>query len=190
MSEVDQALGERVRPLHVAEYEALVKMGAFLDERVELVRGRLITMAPQGPEHAWTIETMNTLLVRAFGHRASLRPQLPVRASDDSMPEPDFTLVERRDAPGPHPARALLVIEVSDSSLRFDRLIKGPLYAEGSTPEYWLVNLVDGELEVFRKPVDGKWTEHLVLGREDVIRPVSFPDIEFPLKPFLLAKAH
>jgi Uma2 family endonuclease len=190
MTELEAVLHERERPLSVAEYEALARTGAFQNERVELVRGRLIRMAPQGDEHAWTIETMNELLIRAFGARARVRPQLPIRSADDSMPEPDFTLVERRDEPGPHPSRVFLVIEVADSSLRYDRSIKAPLYAEGTTPEYWIVNTATGQLEVFRRPVDGAFTEHFVLGREDVIRPVAFPDIEFPLKPFLLARPH
>jgi Uma2 family endonuclease len=83
--------------------------------------------------------------------------------------------------------KAFLLIEVSRSSLADDRRIKAPLYAEEAiAPEYWIVNVDEGQLEVFRHPKNGVWSEHFTLGRQDTIRPVAFPDVEFPLAPFLL----
>lgn len=81
----------------------------------------------------------------------------------------------------------MLLIEVSISSLRLDRKVKAPLYAEGGSPEYWIVDVAKARLEVFRAPRDGEWTEHFTLGPQETIRPVSFPDVEFPLKDFLVA---
>lgn len=185
MDEVATTLNERLRPLKVSEYVALAAMGAFEGEKVELLRGRVVRMAPQGEEHAWVMQTMTNLLVEAFGRWAAVRPGLPLDAAEDSMPEPDFALVPKSRAPGPHPQRALLLIEVSHSSLRLDLKVKAPLYAEGGSPEYWIVDVAARRLEVFRGPKDGQWTEHFTLSAKDSIRPVSFPDVEFPLAPFL-----
>ncbi|MDP3502548.1 MAG: Uma2 family endonuclease [Myxococcales bacterium] len=190
MDEVEATLNARLRPLSVDEYMTLVRQGAFDNERVELLRGRVVRMAPQGEEHAWTSGALTNLLVQHFGRWATVRPGAPVRAGDYSMPEPDFALVPHSSAPGPHPSKAFLLIEISKSSLREDRRIKAPLYAEEAVaPEYWIVNVVEGVLEVFRGPENGGWKEHFSLSSADVIRPVSFPDVEFPLT-FLQPKKH
>lgn len=187
MDEVAVTLNEGLRPLKVSEYVALAELGAFENERVELLRGRVVRMTPQGEEHAWVVQTLNGLLVEHFGKFAAVRPALPLHASEDSMPEPDFAVVPKASAPGPHPVRALLLIEVSKSSLRLDRKVKAPLYAEGGSPEYWIVDVEASRLEVFRAPLNGAWTEHFTLGADDSVRPVSFPDVVFPLGPFLRA---
>jgi Uma2 family endonuclease len=188
MNEVEASLNARLRPLSVDEYMKLVNLGVFHDERIELIRGRLVRMAPQGPEHAWTSGSLTNLLVQSFGKWATVRPAAPVKAGEYSMPEPDFALVPHTAAPGTqHPSKAFLLIEVSRSSLADDRRIKAPLYAEEAiAPEYWIVNVDEGQLEVFRHPKNGVWSEHFTLGRQDTIRPVAFPDVEFPLAPFLL----
>jgi Uma2 family endonuclease len=188
MDEVESLLSERLRPLRVPEYVALADLGVFEGEKVELLRGRVVRMAPQGEEHAWVVQTLTSLLVEAFGRWAAVRPALPLHASEDSMPEPDFALVPKAPVPGPHPARALLLIEVSLSSLRLDRLVKAPLYAETGSPEYWLVDVAAAELWVFRSPRNGQWEERFRLGPGDALRPVSFPEVEFPLRDFLLPR--
>lgn len=190
MDEVTELLDEGFRPLAVTEYVALAELGAFENERVELLRGRVVRKAPQDEAHAWVVQTMTNMLVEAFGRWAAVRPALPLHASEDSMPEPDFALVPKSRQPGPHPQRALLLIEVSSSSLRLDQKVKAPLYAEGGSPEYWIVDVTAGVLEVFRAPKDGRWTEHFTLSARDSIRPVSFPDVEFPLAPFLVSGSH
>ncbi|MDX2010685.1 MAG: Uma2 family endonuclease [Myxococcaceae bacterium] len=188
MNEVDASLNARLRPLSVDEYMTLVNLGVFDDEHVELIRGRLVRMAPQGPEHAWTSGSLTNLLVQHFGKWATVRPAAPVKAGDFSMPEPDFALVPHTSSPGKqHPSKAFLLVEVARSSLADDRRIKAPLYAEEAVaPEYWIVNVDEGVLEVYRHPKNGEWTEHFTLGRQDTIRPVAFPDVEFPLASFLL----
>jgi Uma2 family endonuclease len=190
MNDVDACLNERLRPLRVKEYEALAAMGVFEDQKVELIRGRVVWMAPHGEEHAWAVEQLNNQLVKVFGHVASVRPQLPINASDDSMPEPDLALVPKRSAPGPHPSRTFLIIEVAQSSLRMDRLVKAPLYAEGAAPEYWIVDVNENVLEVYRAPKDGVFTERTLYHRGDVVHPVAFPEIGFPLRDVLVPAAH
>lgn len=187
MDEAALALEEVFRPLKVTEYVALAEMGAFENEKVELLRGQLVRVPPRDGVDAWVVGTLNNLLVQHFGRFVTVRPAAPLNASVDSMPEPDFALVPKTPRPGPHPERALLLIEVSRSSLRLDRKVKAPLYAEGGSPEYWIVDVDAAQLEVFRAPRDGQWTEHFVLNASDTIRPVSFPDVVFPLATFLVA---
>ena len=188
MDEVAVTLNEGFRPLKVSEYVALAELGAFDNERVELLRGRVVRMAPEGVEHAWTMQTMTNLLVEHFGRWAAVRPNLPLEASEDSKPQPDFALVPKAKRPRPHPTQALLLIEVAKTSLRLDQKVKAPLYAEGGSPEYWIVHVETGQLEVFRRPKAGRWLEHFFLTRADSIRPVSFPRVELPLKDFLLER--
>jgi Uma2 family endonuclease len=150
---------ERVRPLKRAEYERLVAEGAFDDERVELLGGVIVEMSPQDPRHAFAIERLTALLVPLARGKASLRPQLSFVASDDSVPEPDLTLVPLADYGAAHPTSAFLVIEVSNASLRKDRSIKAEVYARAGVPEYWVVDLAGRSVEVRTMPEDGVYTK-------------------------------
>jgi Uma2 family endonuclease len=178
-------LEAQLRPLKVSEYLALAKLGVFENEKVELLRGRVVRMAPQGEEHSWVMGMMNNALVRGFGAWATVRPALPFRADDHSMPEPDFALTPPMSAPGPHPERALLLIEVAMSSLRLDRGIKAETYAASGSPEYWVIDVAAARLEVFRAPKGDQWTERFTLGPADTVRPVAFPEVDFPLRDIL-----
>jgi Uma2 family endonuclease len=146
---------ERVRPLRRAEYERLVAEGAFDDERVELLGGVIVEMSPRDPRHDFAIERLNARLVELARGRASVRPQLSFVASDDSVPEPDLALVPVADYGAAHPTSALLVIEVSNASLRKDRSIKSEIYARAGVPEYWVVDLAGRCVEVRTEPRDG-----------------------------------
>ena len=178
-------MNERLRPLRVAEYVALARLGVFDAERVELIRGRVVSLAPPSEAHERSVEQVNELLVRTFGRWASVRPGCLIDAAEDSMPEVDFALVPSAPIPPPHPRSALLLIEVAEHSLRFDRLVKAPLYAEGGSPEYWIVNLVQAQLEVFREPKGGHWHEHFALTAAESICPVSFPAVTLALASLL-----
>ena len=114
----------------------------------------------------------------------------PVGLFGRSMPEPDFALVPKSKAVGDYPRKAPPLIEVANSSVRGERLVKAPLYAEGGSPEYWIVNTKLLQLEVFRKPVGGQWPEQFVLGPKDSIRPVSFPDVALSSGDILVAPSH
>lgn len=190
MNEVDACLNELIRPIKVSEFLALAETGAFDNERVELIRGRVIRVPQMSEAHAWAIQILNNLLVEQFGKWAHVRPSLPLNAADDSLAMPDFALVPKTKAPGDAPTKAFLLIEVSNTSLRFDLIVKAPLYAEGGSPEYWIVNIPEAKLEVFRKPEQGRWTERFALSADDTIRPVAFPDVEFSLRDFLVASTH
>lgn len=137
------------------EYLALVDTGVLRpDDRVELLDGVIVSMAPQNPPHASGTALIDDVLREAIGKRAAIRVQLPLALGRHSMPEPDVAVVPGKtsDYFDRHPTTALLVVEAADSSLAQDRLTKARIYAAAGIPEYWLVNLRDGCVEVFRAP--------------------------------------
>jgi Uma2 family endonuclease len=157
---------ERVRRLKRGEYDQLVEAGSFEDERVELLHGVLVSMSPNHPEHAGPIMRLTKLLVRAVGDRADVRVQLPYSASDESEPEPDIAVVPLGPWDHEHPARAHLVIEVAVSSVTKDRELKAPLYAASGVTEYWIVNVAEQCVEVFRDPDGTRFSNETRHGRE------------------------
>ncbi|MBW4554171.1 MAG: Uma2 family endonuclease [Aphanocapsa sp. GSE-SYN-MK-11-07L] len=141
----------------VHEYHRLVEMG-FLseDDHVELIRGELIQMAAKGTAHETCIRRLLRQLPLLLQNRATLQCQAPISLSFDGEPEPDFAIVRNRAddyaTEHPTPEDTLLVIEVADSSLDYDREIKLPLYAEAKISDYWLFNLPDHYLEAYSEP--------------------------------------
>jgi Uma2 family endonuclease len=123
-------------------------------ERVELIEGEIITMTPQESPHAAAGGLVEEALRVAFGPGFHVRSQRPLSLGLDSDPEPDAAVVRGtlRDYVKAHPTTAILVVEVSDTTLAFDRGRKSALYARAGIPEYWIVNLVDRILEVHRDP--------------------------------------
>jgi Uma2 family endonuclease len=128
-------------PLHHLDadrYALIVASGALDDQRVELIDGIITQMSPQSPEHAALIRRLIAHF-RACADR--LLVQLPLRLSDDSVPEPDLAIVAHDEDPRSHPASALLVVEVAHSSHRLDQGRKSVLYAQAGVPDYWLVDV-------------------------------------------------
>ena len=160
------------------EYDRLVASGGFQPEsRVQLIRGEIVEMAPQGAGHATSIRLTQTLLERLFTPGYEVRGQLPLALGQWSEPEPDVAAVrgaieDYRDA---HPANAVLVVEVADATLEFDRTRKQQIYADAGITEYWIVNLVDGVLEVYRNPQGGVYQQTLRLNPDDVVAPLTSP---------------
>src|SRR5688500_7147850 len=136
------------------EYERLVDLGAFEQEPLELLGGQLIVAEPKGSEHATAVDMADDALRAALPGGWIVRVQNPLALDDDSAPEPDIAVVRgaRLDFRHAHPARPTLIIEVAESSLGFDRVAKGSLYARAGIVDYWIVNLVDRVLEVYRDP--------------------------------------
>lgn len=163
-----------IRPLRRIEYERLVESGAFVDEKVELIRGVLVRMNPQGNRHAGAIQVLTKLLVRAVGDAAEVRVQLPFAAGDDTEPEPDLAIVPVGSPWQAHPAKAFVIIEVAESSLGHDRLIKADLYAEAGVPEYWIVDVAASVVHVHRDPVRGHYATLTTLTRGDVLELAAF----------------
>jgi Uma2 family endonuclease len=137
-----------------AEYERLVDLGVFEGDPVELIGGHLIVAEPQNSPHATAVGAADDALRAVLPSGFIVRAQMPIALDDESAPEPDLAVVagRRADYGHGHPTRAVLVVEVADSSLHFDRHDKGSLYARGRIAEYWIVNLIDRVLEVYRDP--------------------------------------
>jgi Uma2 family endonuclease len=138
------------------EYYRMAEAGLFRDERVELLDGEIITMSPQNTFHASTVYRLIHLLERLIGTTTCVRGQLPIVLNDRSEPEPDVAVCtpDPYDYSRAHPGadQVLLVIEVADASLTYDRTRKAWAYAASGIPEYWIVNLIDRQVEVFTDP--------------------------------------
>ncbi len=169
---------ERLRRLTRAEYDSLIKLGFFdEDERIELLYGMLVKMSPIGGRHNFVVSSLTELLVLALAKRAMIRPQCSFAASDDSEPEPDIAVVAPGDYIDDHPTTAWLVVEVAESSLDTDRGAKGALYATSNVLEYWIVNVENNTVEVYRDPSAGRYKRMTTHGRGDRITLVQFPDL-------------
>ncbi|HUH02596.1 MAG TPA: Uma2 family endonuclease [Kofleriaceae bacterium] len=168
---------ESVRRLSRAEYEKLVEIGMFQDERVELLHGVVIAMTPAHPAHGGAVQQLNRLLVLALDPRAAVRVQSSFAASDGSEPEPDIAVVPSGRYRDAHPDQAHLIVEVSDSSLNKDRTVKARLYAECGVPEYWIVNLVDALIEVHTDIVRGTYAKVIPYRQGEKIALLRFPDV-------------
>jgi Uma2 family endonuclease len=169
------------RPLHRREYDRLVEQGCFDDEKVELLAGMLVRMSPQSALHADVVARLARLLERAIGDRAMLRTHSPLALGDDSEPEPDVAVVRSGDFTRQHPTGALLVIEVAASSLDNDRRVKATLYAAAGIPEYWIVDLAAGIVEVHTAPTSAAYTRVTRHARGEALRLAELSGIELRL---------
>jgi Uma2 family endonuclease len=160
---------ERVRPLKRVEFDRLVDLGLFEDERVELLYGVLVQMSPMGTRHAETLRRLNRALVLGVGDRGVVQVQAPFAASEDSEPEPDFGVLPPGDYSAAHPEKAILLVEVAESSIRKDRVLKARLYAEAGVPTYWLIDVARDVAHVFADPSEGRYRSHVELGRGAVL---------------------
>jgi Uma2 family endonuclease len=166
------------------EYDKLVGAG-FLGpgDKIELLAGQLCVSEPQNNSHAMAICLGLDALQKALAPRWHVRVQLPIALDNESEPEPDLAVVSGGPREYPeHPSRPALVVEVADSSLTLDRKHKGSLYARALLPEYWIVNLVDRALEVYRNPSSDAgalygWAYRvmLTLGPEEYVAPLAAP---------------
>ena len=146
----------RTRGWSRAEYDRLIAVGVFRpDEPVELLGGELIVAEPQGSAHHVAIGLVEDALRAALGRGWVVRSQGPIALDDESEPEPDVSIAPgvRRDYTRGHPARPALVVEVAESSLAFDREHRGSLYARARLDDYWILNLNERVLEIYRGPV-------------------------------------
>ncbi|MGH7389924.1 MAG: Uma2 family endonuclease [Candidatus Rokuibacteriota bacterium] len=166
-----------------AEYERLVDIDVFQGDPIELIAGQLVVAEPQGAYHASAITRVDYALRAVLPAGWIVRIQAPVSLDDDSEPEPDLVVVPGRpgDYDRSHPSHPALAIEVAESSLEFDREHKSSLYARAGLQDYWIVNLVDRVLEVYRDPGPDPSAAHgwryrsvASLGRGDVVVPLAF----------------
>jgi len=168
------------------EYYRMGDAGLFHDQRVELIDGEILTMSPMKAAHAVAIGLVTAAMRAVFGPGYWIRVQLPLVLGTESEPEPDVAVVpgEPRDYPE-HPTTALLLIEISDTTLSFDRGRKCALYAEFCVPEYWIVNLLDRQVEVYRDPVDGEYQTRKSFDSDEELSPLAAPAASVPVSDLL-----
>ncbi len=167
-----------LRAWTAAEYEQMVAAGVLgEDDRVELVEGEIVEMAPVGARHAASVNALARLLQHQVGDRALVSVQNPVRLSPRSEPQPDLAVLAWRDdgyrdeLPGP--ADVLLVVEVAESSVATDRDVKLPLYGRAGIGEAWLVDLPAGTIEVHTGPSPAGYRGRSVHGIGALVSPVG-----------------
>ena len=168
------------------DYDRLVELGAFEGEAVELIGGQFIVAEPHGTYHAATLGAAGDAVRSVLPPGWILRNQLPLSLDDESAPEPDLAVVpgSHADYRNAHPAVPPLVIEVADSSLGFDRTVKGSVYARAGVRDYWIVNVTERTLEVYREPVRDPaapwgWSYRSVrtLRAGATVTPLALPDV-------------
>jgi Uma2 family endonuclease len=185
MSIPAQAIYQRHR-LTVGDYHRLGKAGIFSeDDRVELIEGELIDMAPIGSEHAAVVKRLVRLFDRVIGEQAIVSAQDPVRLSNFSEPEPDIALLRYREDfyrhAHPRPDDVLLIVEVADTTLRYDCEVKLPLYGRHGIPEVWIVDLENRCLHLFREPVEGGYQQAQIIEHPEVMASLRLPDCSIDL---------
>lgn len=164
------------------EYYQMYNLGFFQNQRVELIDGEIIYMSPQNNPHAIALAAINRWLHKSLGDDFTIRCQSPLVASNRTEPEPDFAVIAGPlESQREHPHSGLLVIEVSDTTLRYDRR-KASLYASAQVPEYWILNLVKRQLEVHRHPIADeeaafgfKYAEVVTLEADQEVKPLELP---------------
>lgn len=139
------------------EYHRMAEAGVLRDDdRVELVDGEIVQMTPIGSPHAACVDRLNVLLQQQVDVRGIVRVQGPIRLDAHSEPQPDLSILKPRAnfyaSAHPTPGDILLIVEVADTSLRYDRDIKVPLYARAGIAETWLVDLLNERVEIFTQP--------------------------------------
>lgn len=169
------------RRFTVAELLHLAKIGFLgMDERVELIQGEIVEMSPIGEDHASSVIRLNVLLSNSFGRRAFVNVQNPLRLDDETLTQPDVTLLQPREdfyRQHPGPENVLLLIEVSDTTLQYDRRVKTALYGTAGVIEYWIINLKKRQIEVYRDPQPEGYRTITHHAPGETLSPLAFPDV-------------
>ena len=176
----------RVRRWTRDEYYKMGENGLLEGERVELIDGEVVEMSPQLNPSAVALGAADYALRTVFGRGYWVRVQLPLAISERSEPEPDLAVVPGKPQDyTEHPSTALLVVEVSVSSLSYDRGRKANLYASAGVEDYWVLNVVDRQLEVYRQPTPDPsqpfgftYASRTVLGAADLVTPLAAPNAQ------------
>lgn len=175
----------------VDEYHRMIAAGILTSrDRVELLDGQIVEMVPQEPSHASTTSSFGNDFVLLFAGKAWVRQQLPITIAPNSEPEPDVAVVRidpnRYRDRHPIPEDVYLLIEVSDSTLNYDRQRKAKVYAQANIPEYWVIDVNQRQVFVFREPQGDTYQIEEVLQIDAAIAPIKFPDVVIRLSHLLV----
>jgi len=165
-------------------YEAMIERGILTeDDRVELIHGAIVDVSPIGDRHTACVKRLNRLFMQIPSPQVTVSIQDPVAIPPDSEPEPDAALLKPREDfyehAKPRPQDVLLIVEVADSSLQFDRDVKMPLYAHAGIAEAWLIDVDARVVEVYTEPRDGRYSQLRTYRAGATVTPGAFPDYAF-----------
>ena len=178
------------RKFTVDEYFRMVEAGVLKPkEKVELIEGEILLMAPMGSHHTWGVSRYAHILISRAASRFTVQIQSTLRLGEHFAPEPDLAVLKFRDDgyyfSGASAEDVLLVIEVADSSVAYDREVKAHIYGRAMVPETWVLNLPGDCLERFTNPGPEGYAQHTVLRRGDKVTPVTLPDVELAVEELL-----
>lgn len=184
------------KPFTLGQYHQMIETGVLAEgDRVELIDGEILEMAAIGSKHSSQVNRLNRLfskrlITQGIDEEVLISVQNPVELGPRSEPEPDVALLqgaeERYALRHPQSSDVLLLIEVSDSTVEFDRDVKGPLYASSGIQEYWLINLQVGVIEVHRQPATNGYGQVEILRRGEAIASKAIPQLSFTVGELLV----
>ncbi|NJO77439.1 MAG: Uma2 family endonuclease [Cyanobacteria bacterium RM1_2_2] len=178
-------ISAQLRLWSVKEYHRMLKAGILTSvDRVELLDGQIIQMSPQLPPHAGTVQRIDKYFKQLLSNQADVRVQLPITLST-SEPEPDIAVVQisSNDYGDRHPGteNIFLMIEVADRTLNFDCEQKAAIYAKAEIADYWVINVNQRQVHVFRQPDGGMYQSKMIVSANSSLAPLAFPTLEIPL---------
>lgn len=177
-----------------AEYYEIAKTRLFEGKRVELIEGQIFEMSPMGSLHATAVALVAKTLERVFEQAHFIRWQMPLTVGELSEPEPDIAVIagDIRDYKDTHPTTAVLIVEIAETSLEYDRTHKASLYAKAGITDYWIVNVIDRQVEIYRGPVSDSgfpygfsYAELKISTELDSITPLAKPGTTIPVTDLL-----
>ena len=182
-----------LRPFKIEDYHRLGEMGIIApEEKVELIAGQIIKKPAKQPSHSAAVARINILLQKHLGEQVLVRLQDPVRLDDYSEPEPDIAVVipdplyyEDRH---PTPGEVYLIIEVADTTIRRDRELKAKVYAKSGIADYWVLDVNNRQLYVFREPSENGYQSQVIRESEAIISPLAFPEVAIAVSAMLAPK--
>lgn len=179
-----------VRLWTVEEYHQMTEAGIFHpEERVELIAGQIIKMSAKGTAHTSAVRRTARILRNRLENQADVYTQDPIKLDNSSEPEPDIAVVKIDPLDyadhHPTPSEVYLIIEVADSSLKYDREIKSKLYAQSGIADYWVLDVIDRKLHMFREPTQEGYQSEVILSQEASISPLQFPTLVIALQDIL-----
>ncbi|MEB3342654.1 Uma2 family endonuclease [Okeania sp.] len=174
----------------VDQYNKILDAGVFTEnERVELIRGEIVKMSPMGIHHSACVKCLAELFILRLAQTVTVGIQDSVRLNNTSEPQPDISLLQRRPdfyrTQQPQPENVFLLIEVSDTTIKYDREVKVPLYAENNIVEVWLVNLNEKCLEVYRQPKGNGYENMQTFKKGETMTIQVFPNVTFTVDEIL-----
>jgi Uma2 family endonuclease len=184
------SLQYKKRLFSVDEYHQMIMTGIIKeDDKVELIDGEIITMPPIGPNHASNVNRLNSIFYFNLGNTIIVSIQNPIQLTDYSEPQPDIAILKYRDDfyKNNHPKAedVLLIVEIAETSVEYDKALKVPRYAESNIIETWLFDLQNERIEMHRNPFNGIYQEIRIAQKGQKISCINFPKIEFSINDLL-----